>query len=200
MDNSQLLTAKHGFVVGVEGAGKSTFVRNLLKNNAPKSIYITVHNEDFGNDLCVSINEPLDELKDNAIAKIHELLAQDKSFIVKVDYGYTGQMKGVEYLNDVLNEILDNNKDFILAIDDVQSIVQGAFQITYKKLLQQKTFPVISVAHHIDDESKYVFEYAKKTYIFKLSPTNFEVFEERGLLSKRDMSVFEQKVGEFIVR
>ncbi|MEK7175606.1 MAG: hypothetical protein AAB693_02265 [Patescibacteria group bacterium] len=50
------------------------------------------------------------------------------------------------------------------------------------------------------EEIKYIFDYTELIYMFKLSRSDFEPFEERGLLSKDDLSVFDQKVGEYIVR
>jgi|GEM_PF-1826470 len=201
--NKELLETKHGFVIGSEGSGKSTFIRNLIKESSRPCVYITVHNEDFGDDFYITINESSDELKNTAITKIHEQLSKDTSFSIKVAFGYTGQIKGVEYLHDVLTEILQNNKNYTLVIDDAQSMATGVlnenYKETYKKLLEQKIFSVVSVFHMIDDELKYIFDYAEKTYIFKISGSIFRYLEEKGLLTMDDVKVVDQKVGEFIV-
>lgn len=202
--NKELLEAKHGFVIGSEGAGKSTFIRNLIKESLRPSVYITVHNEDFGDDFCITINEPSDELKNIAIAKIHEQLQKDTSFVIKVAFGHIGSKEGVEYLHDVLTEILHTNKNYTIIIDDAQSMATGVykqvFKETYIKLLEQKIFSVVSVFYMINDELKYIFDYAEKTYIFKISGSIFPYFEEKGLLTMDDIKVAYQKIGEFIVR
>jgi len=198
--DKELLEAKHGFVIGSEGAGKSTFIRNLIKENSRPCVYITVHNEDFGDNFCITINGSSDELKNIAITSINEQLEKNTSFVVKVDFSRTGHLLGTEYLRDVLIELLESNKNHTVLIDDAQSVVAGKFQETYKKMLEQKLFSVVSMLSWIDIESKYIFEYAEKTYIFKISPSIFPYFEEKGLLTMDDVKVVDQKVGEFIVR
>lgn len=199
-DNSQLLTARHGLVVGVEGSGKSTFVRGLLKNNLHKNIYITTTNENFEGDICISINEPSDDVKDSVLKTIREMLEQERSFVIKIPYSFVGQMKGIEYVNEILHEILETNKDFLVVIDNVRSVAGGNHQNIYRELLAQKAFSVLSIISSVDEELDYIFDYVEKVYIFKISPTNFSVFERRGLLSENDIAVFDQGAGEFIVR
>lgn len=83
-------------------------------------------------------------------------------------------------------EILKYNKDYTLVIDDT-FFLAGPFSQTYKMLLTQKVFPVVSIYQYLREEIKYIFDYAEQIYLFKLSPTDFESFEERGLLSKDDL-------------
>lgn len=199
MDSSKLLTAKHGFVIGIGGSGKSDFVRNLIKENSQKCIYISIHNEDFGDIPCITIKEPSSEIKNLEVLKISQYITNNESFVIKIASGYVGQMLASEYLNDVVLEILKWNKSFTLVIDDT-IFIAGQFQETYKKLLTQKEFSVISIFQNINPEIKYIFDYAEQIYLFKLSPTDFESFEEKGFLSKDDLKVFDQKVGEYIVR
>lgn len=194
-----LLEVKHGFIVGVSGSGKSDFVRNLIRESTQKCIYISIHNDIFGDLPCITIKEPSSKTKALEISKISQNIANKESFVIKIVSEYVGSVLTSEYLNNVVLEILKFNKNFTLVIDDA-IFIAGQFQETYKKLLDQKEFSVVSVFQNINPEIKYIFDYAKQIYIFKLSPTNFESFKEKGVLSEGDLNVFNQKVGEFIIR
>ena len=198
MDSTHILEAKHGFILGSEGGGKSTFIRKKIEESNRLCAYITVHNEDFGDQICITINEPSEELKDLAISQIREELQKGTiSFVIKVDFGRTGQVLGIEYLNDVLIEFLYNNKKYTIVLDDAQSMTRSTKK-TYQRLLEQNAFSVVSVLQYIDDESRYVLDYAAQVCIFKISPSVIPYLEEKGLLVKNDTRVFDLKPGEFI--
>lgn len=195
-----ILQAKHGFIFGSGGSGKTFFVRNLIEQELQKCIYITSHNEDYGNTLCITINEPSVELKNIGVSKINEYINQGESFVIKIASSYVGDILATEYLKDVLFEILNCNKNFTLIIDDALRATIGENKNVYEKLLSQKLFSVVSIFQYIYPGTEYVFNYAEVVYLFKISPSDFEGFEQRGLLSKNDFAVLEQKVGEYIIR
>ena len=121
------------------------------------------------------------ETKDFEILKIPEYINKNKSFVIQIQSGYVGQLLASEYLNDVVLEILKYNKDFTLVIDDA-FFLAGPFSQTYKILLTQKVFPVVSIYQYMREEIKYIFDYTELIYMFKLSRSDFPDFDP---ISKR---------------
>ena len=190
MNDSQILIAKHGLIFGSGGSGKSYFIRKLLKENSHKIIYTSIHGEDMGDIPCIIIKDPsletqnkdsFLETKDFEILKIPEYINKNKSFVIQIQSGYVGQLLASEYLNDVVLEILKYNKDFTLVIDDA-FFLAGPFSQTYKILLTQKVFPVVSIYQYMREEIKYIFDYTELIYMFKLSRSDFPDFDP---ISKR---------------
>ncbi len=186
-------------VLGTAGVGKTTFLLNEIRSSNQKCIYISIHAEEIENLPIIKINNPDEGLKAVEISKIKSFMENGKSFVIQVQLGYVGQVLGMTYLNDVLLEILDKNKDFTVVLDDARYIAGSDFSNTYKKLLEQDTFPVISVCSYMENV-EYIFDFVDKVYLFKVSRSDFDVLKTRNFISDSDTSIFDQKVGEYIIK
>lgn len=198
MNPSNIITAKHGFIIGNEGSGKTTLAKKLIIEKTQKCIYLSMYNDDYGDLPTITINDRSPETKDAELAKIESYIQNNESFVIRVPSGYVGHMNCLQYRAEVITEIIRVNTDFTLIIDDAVSLAHE-YRDVFMKLLQQKQFTVISIFHSISTETEYIFDYAVLWYIFKLSPTNFEFFEKRELLSSGDLTILNQQVGEYIV-
>jgi hypothetical protein len=195
-----ILEAKHGLVVGVEGSGKSTYLHAAMKEGARPCVYITLFDDDFGDFPGISICDYFDVTRNEGIPEIPQLLASGGSFYVKVVLADTGVLKGEEYLNDVLAALADHNTGHTVIIDDAVALAAGRFVDTYKRLLDQKAFPVVSAFFGIYEGSEFVVDSAEMVVLFKVSRTSTECFYEKGILTEADADVHSQKVGQYIVR
>jgi hypothetical protein len=193
------ILSQKALVLGTAGVGKTTLLLNEIRNSNQKCIYISIHEEEIENFQIIKINKPDEELKAVEVSKIGGFIENGKSFAIQVQLGYVGQVIGMAYLNDVLLEILDKNKDFTVVLDDARYIAGSDFSDTYKKLLEQNTFPVISVCPYMENV-EYIFDFVEKVYLFKVSPTDFDILKARNFVSDSDTGIFDQKVGEYIIK
>lgn len=193
------ILSQKALVLGTAGVGKTTFLLNEIRSSNQKCIYISMNAEEIENFPIIKINNPDEGLKAIEISKIKSFMENEKSFAIQVQLGAVGQALGMEYLNEVLLEILDKNKEFTVVLDDVRYIAGSDFSDTYKKLLEQKAFPVISVCSYMENV-EYIFDYVEKVYLFKVSPTDFNILKSRNFISDSDTGVFDQKVGEYIIK
>ena len=47
---------------------------------------------------------------------------------------------------------------------------------------------------------EYIFDFVDKVYLFKVSRSDFDVLKARNFISGSDTSIFDQKVGEYIIK
>lgn len=186
-------------VLGTAGVGKTTFLLNEIRKSNQKCVYISIHAEEIEDLPIIKINKPEDSSKDLEISKIKSFLETDKSFVIQVQLGYVGQVLGMTYLNDVLLEILDKNKYFTVVLDDARYIAGSDFSDTYKKLLEQDIFPVVSSCPYMENV-EYIFDFVDKVYLFKISHSDLDILKSRNLISESDTNILDQKVGEYIIK
>ena len=197
-----LLQAKHGLVIGKGGCGKTVFMKNLMTTSEEKCIFISIHDDDFGDIPALAVREPVDlgDLRNRFREYLVESFAHNVSFAFRIASGYVGHLNTAIYYNELLLLILSLNKDFAVILDDAIFVAQGDFTAGYRAILEQKNFSVISLFQVLSPETEYVLDFAEQIYIFQLWAREFEYLEKRSLLSREnpiDLALLDQKVGEF---